>query len=56
MCIRDRFDYAHTGISIVDAKKITNFDSVKEKFVVLDDKRIGLNLNTKDDYQLLGSI
>ena len=49
-------DYAHTGISIVDAKKITNFDSVKEKFVVLDDKRIGLNLNTKDDYQLLGSI
>ncbi len=49
-------DYAHTGISIVDAKKITNFDSVKEKFVILDDKRIGLNLNTKDDYQLLGSI
>ena len=49
-------DYAHTGISIVDDKKITNFDSVKEKFVILDDKRIGLNLNTKDDYQLLGSI
>ena len=49
-------DYAHTGISIVDSKKITNFDSVKEKFVILDDKRIGLNLNTKDDYQLLGSI
>ena len=55
-CIVEGFDYAHTGISIVDAKKITNFDSVKEKFVVLDDKRIGLNLNTKDDYQLLGSI
>ncbi len=55
-CIVEGYDYGHTGISIVDAKKITNFDSVKEKFVVLDDKRIGLNLNTKDDYQLLGSI
>ena len=48
-------DYAHTGISIVDAKKITNFDSVKEKFVILDDKRIGLNLNTKTDLELLSS-
>ena len=48
-------DFVYTGISIVDAKKITNMDTVDEKFLVLDDKRIAFNLNTKDDYDLLGS-
>ena len=48
--------YAQTGISIVNAKKITNLDPVEEKFLVIDDKRIGLNLNTKDDYNLLRSL
>ena len=54
-CIVENHDYVQTGISIVDAKKITNLDPVEEKFLVIDDKRIGLNLNTKDDYNLLGS-
>ena len=49
-------NYVQTGISIVDAKKITNLDPVEEKFLVIDDKRIGLNLNTKDDYNLLRSL
>jgi len=52
-CIVENHDYVQTGISIVDAKKITNLDPVEEKFLVIDDKRIGLNLNTKDDYNLL---
>ena len=55
-CIVENHDYVQTGISIVDAKKITNIDPVEEKFLVIDDKRIGLNLNTKDDYNLLGSL
>jgi len=55
-CIVENHDYVQTGISIVDAKKITNLDPVEEKFLVIDDKRIGLNLNTKDDYNLLGSL
>jgi adenosylcobinamide-phosphate guanylyltransferase len=52
-CIVENHDYVQTGISIVNAKKITNLDPVEEKFLVIDDKRIGLNLNTKDDYSLL---
>ena len=55
-CIIENHDYAQTGISIVNAKKITNLDPVEEKFLVIDDKRIGLNLNTKDDYNLLRSL
>ena len=55
-CIVENHDYVQTGISIVDAKKITNLDPVEEKFLVIDDKRIGLNLNTKDDYNLLRSL
>jgi len=55
-CIVENHDYVQTGISIVNAKKITNLDPVEEKFLVIDDKRIGLNLNTKDDYNLLGSL
>ena len=55
-CIVENHDYVQTGISIVDAKKIINLDPVEEKFLVIDDKRIGLNLNTKDDYNLLRSL
>ena len=55
-CIVQQHDYVQTGISIINAKRIVNLDPVKEKFLILNDKRIGLNLNTKDDYNLLGSI
>ena len=44
-----------TGISIVNAKEINNLDSVEEIFHILNDKRIAFNLNTKEDYNLLGS-
>ena len=44
---------AYTGISIIDAKKIKNLNTVKENHLILDDKRIALNLNTKQDYELL---
>lgn len=44
---------AYTGISIVDPKQINNIQTVKESYVVLDDKRIATNLNTKKDYDLI---
>jgi adenosylcobinamide-phosphate guanylyltransferase len=45
----------YTGISIINADKITNLDSIKETYIILDDKRIAFNLNTKKDYELLNS-
>jgi len=44
-----------TGISIVDAKKITTLNTVKVTFEILDDKRVAYNINTKEDYELLGA-
>jgi adenosylcobinamide-phosphate guanylyltransferase len=48
-------DCVHTGISIINTDKIQNLDPVKENYIVLDDKRIAFNLNTKKDYELLSS-
>ena len=48
-------DCVHTGISIINADKIQNLDPVKENYIILDDKRISFNLNTKKDYELLNS-
>jgi adenosylcobinamide-phosphate guanylyltransferase len=44
---------AYTGISIVDPKRIKNLQYVTESYVILDDKRIATNLNTKKDYDLI---
>jgi len=48
-------DCVHTGISIINADKIQNLDPIKENYIILDDKRIAFNLNTKKDYELLSS-
>ncbi len=44
---------AYTGISIVDPRRIKNMETMKESYVVLDDKRVAVNLNTKKDYDLI---
>ena len=44
-----------TGVSMVNSKGISDLDNVKEKFVIIDDKRIGFNVNTKQDYELLNA-
>jgi adenosylcobinamide-phosphate guanylyltransferase len=49
----DSIECAYTGISIINAAKIKNSNSVKENYIILDDKRIAFNLNTKKDYELL---
>ena len=46
---------AYTGVSIINADKIKNSNLVNEDYIILDDKRIAFNLNTKKDYELLSS-
>jgi adenosylcobinamide-phosphate guanylyltransferase len=46
---------AFTGISIVNPKMIVGMEPVQESYIVIDDKRIAINLNTKSDYDLLGA-
>ena len=51
----DGVECVYTGISIINADKIKNLNTVKENYIILDDKRIAFNLNTKEDYELLNS-
>lgn len=51
--IYDNKVYAYTGISIVNPMEISEMNQVKESYIILDDKRIATNLNTKKDYDLL---
>ena len=43
-----------SGISLVNAKQVNTMESVKETYQILDDRRVAFNLNTKQDYELLG--
>ncbi len=48
-------EYSYSGISIVNPVRLSGMKQVEESYVILDDKRIALNLNTKQDYDLLGA-
>lgn len=43
---------AYTGISLVNAQHIGDGE-VAESFLVLDDRRVAFNMNTRNDYELL---
>ena len=45
----------YTGISLVNAKNISSLEHVIENYIIIDDKRVAFNLNSKDDYDLLGT-
>ena len=45
----------YTGISLVNSEKISSLDNLEENYVIIDDKRIAFNLNSKQDYDLLGT-
>lgn len=45
----------YTGVSLVNARNISDCNPVREDRIVLDDMRIAFNLNTKRDYELLGT-
>ena len=45
----------YTGISLVNTQKISNLEKIMENFVICNDRKIAFNLNTKRDYDLLGT-
>ena len=45
----------YSGISLVNSKKIISSENLDENYVILDDKRIAFNLNTKEDFDLLST-
>jgi len=45
----------YTGISLINSRKILSLENVSENYIILDDKRIAFNLNSKQDYDLLGT-
>lgn len=49
----DDEECAYTGISVINPKEIKNMQYVAESYIILDDKRIATNLNTKNDYDLI---
>ena len=55
LIIYNKKDYSYSGISIVNPIRLSGMKPVEESYVILDDKRIALNLNTKQDYDLLGA-
>ena len=51
----NNIECVYTGISIINADKIKDLNLVNQNYIILDDKRIAFNLNTKEDYELLNS-
>jgi len=45
----------YTGISLVNSKNISSLDNLEENYIIIDDKRIAFNLNSKEDYDLLST-
>ncbi|MDH3279301.1 MAG: NTP transferase domain-containing protein [Nitrosopumilus sp.] len=45
----------YTGISLVNSKKISSLENLEENYIIIDDKRIAFNLNSKHDYDLLST-
>jgi len=45
----------YTGISLINSKKISLLDNLDENYIIINDKRIAFNLNTKQDYDLLST-
>lgn len=45
----------YSGISMINSRKIISLDDIKEEAIIMNDKRIAFNLNTKEDYTLLGT-
>ena len=46
---------SYTGISLINSSKISDLQNIDETYLIIDDKRIGFNVNTKQDYDLLST-
>ena len=53
LVIYEKKQYSYSGISIVNPNKLSGMNPVGESYVILNDRRIAFNLNTKEDYDLL---
>ena len=53
--LHDNQNCNYTGISLINANKINSSENLDENYIIIDDKRIAFNLNTKKDYELLGA-
>ena len=51
----DNQNCSYTGISLINSGKISDLQNVDENYIIIDDKRIGFNVNTKQDYNLLST-
>ena len=45
----------YTGISLINSEKISSLDNLEENYIIINDKRIAFNLNSKQDYDLLST-
>lgn len=45
----------YTGISMINSKTISTLENIEENFVIVNDERIGFNVNTAQDYNLLST-
>lgn len=45
----------YTGISIVNPMEVEEMRHVQESYVVINDRRVAVNLNTRKDWELLGT-
>ena len=45
----------YTGISLINANKINSSKNLDQNYILIDDKRVAFNLNTKQDYELLST-
>ena len=44
-------EYCHTGVSIFDSSKISGTDRVDEHYVVINQKGVAVNVNTRSDFE-----
>ncbi len=51
----DNQECHYTGISLVNSEKVSLLENLKESYVIINDKKIAFNLNTKRDYDLLST-
>jgi GTP:adenosylcobinamide-phosphate guanylyltransferase len=45
-------EYCHTGITIVDSSKVEGFATVKEYYVIMNEKEIVVNVNTRGELEI----
>ena len=45
----------YSGISLINPTRISSLENLVENYVIIDDKRIAFNLNSKRDFDLLGT-